>query len=243
MRKPLTQVNRLRLVALAKAAVPRDRPVIASIEPIILPVIAGQPRDVLEIGSGHGRTLAALDLATARLVAVDIDISSLRRSEQREQVYRVCTNGECLPFPNECFDLVISKVALPYMNIPAALREISRVTRPGGQLFLTLHGFEMAWHRIGHDLKLWRFHDVVFQFYAMLNGVTLRWLDAQFRWPLNRRTCESVHTVGAITRALGRAGFDNIVIQRRGRIFAAGARRRELDSRHKARGSARTAPE
>ena len=44
----------------------------------------------------------------------------------------VCAAGENLPFADERFDLVFSRVALPYMDINRALREIARVLKRGG---------------------------------------------------------------------------------------------------------------
>lgn len=198
---------------------------IASGSPVILPTISGSPRDILEVGCGSARTLAALGLPNCRLVALDIDREALRRSEQRDQAALICGNGEALLFADRVFDLVISKVALPYMDIPVALREMNRVLRPGGQLFLTLHHFDLAWARIRGDLKSFRFRDTAYQLYAVLNGLSLGWLDVQFRWPLNRSRCESVQSVHAMQTALRRAGFDEVITELRGQVFAAEARK------------------
>ena len=47
--------------------------------------------------------------------------------------------GEELPFAEESFEVVICRVALPYMDNRQALNEISRVLKPNGKLFLKIH--------------------------------------------------------------------------------------------------------
>lgn len=49
------------------------------------------------------------------------------------------SKGEVLPFASECFDVVICRVALPYMDNRKALAEISRVLKPNGTFFLKTH--------------------------------------------------------------------------------------------------------
>src|SRR5262249_19709610 len=142
---------------------------IASLSPVILPTITGNPRSILEIGCGDGQTLTSLGLDGCQLVALDITFAALQMSQQRERALLICGRGEALPFRNSYFDAVISKVALPYMNIPVALREIHRIMKPGAQLFLTMHLFDMARQRIVNDLTALSFLDVAYQLYAILN--------------------------------------------------------------------------
>jgi ubiquinone/menaquinone biosynthesis C-methylase UbiE len=51
----------------------------------------------------------------------------------------VCAKGEHLPFAAESFDVVICRVALPYMDNRRTLAEISRVLKPEGYFFLKIH--------------------------------------------------------------------------------------------------------
>ena len=48
-------------------------------------------------------------------------------------------NGENLPFANDSFDIVLCRLALPYMNNQAALDEFARVLRPRGAILLKTH--------------------------------------------------------------------------------------------------------
>jgi SAM-dependent methyltransferase len=192
---------------------------LASTFPTILPIVDPEYRRVLDLGCGSGDTLLKLGLPIhALLVGLDLDFDALKALGQwTVNVRLVCGSGELLPFKDECFDLVFSKVALPYMNIPATLREVNRVLREGGQLWMTLHPFRMAATRITNDLKVFDLRDCVYQSYVVANGFALEWLGRQFRFPANRRRCESVQSVRGIARALSREGFCDVQFEIRNR--------------------------
>lgn len=120
----------------------------------------------------------------------------------------VACEGSLLPFAGASFDLVIARVAVPYMRLPAALREIGRVLVPGGHLWATLHLPRMALKRIHRAAKAADFADVVFQSYALLNCALLRLVPTQLPWIDGR--FESVQTPAGIRRALLRCGFSNV---------------------------------
>jgi ubiquinone/menaquinone biosynthesis C-methylase UbiE len=47
-------------------------------------------------------------------------------------------DAQCLPFANGSFDLIVSCETIEHLpDVHAAIREMHRVTRPGGKLFLT----------------------------------------------------------------------------------------------------------
>jgi ubiquinone/menaquinone biosynthesis C-methylase UbiE len=96
---------------------------------------------VLDLGCGSGKDLASWGVgASDDVTGIDIDDSCLAIAKMQfpNRTYLHGT-GECLPFESESFDRVISSVALPYMNIPKALKEIHRILVPGGSLSLSLH--------------------------------------------------------------------------------------------------------
>lgn len=62
-----------------------------------------------------------------------------------EPVRFACGSAEALPYQNEFFDMVVARVSLPYVNLPMAFREIRRVLRKGGELWITLHPFAVVW--------------------------------------------------------------------------------------------------
>ena len=102
---------------------------------------------VLEIGMGTGRNLPFYDRSQiTQLVGVDpaLQMHSLaqRRSDQAGlDVELVGLTAERLPLPDESFDTVVCTYTLCSIPNPvAALREVWRVLKPGGQFLFCEHG-------------------------------------------------------------------------------------------------------
>jgi arsenite methyltransferase len=96
---------------------------------------------VLDIGSGPG--LLAYDIATAvggtgRVCGIDasgamVAMSSKRCAGQPWAEFRMADAAQ-LPFPDNSFDVAVSTQVYEYLpDVPAALRELHRVLRPGGR--------------------------------------------------------------------------------------------------------------
>jgi ubiquinone/menaquinone biosynthesis C-methylase UbiE len=102
--------------------------------------------EILEVGCGHGRSLARLYAQEpgARLVGVDPSEVMLREARRRNrrsiEAGRVQIElGESseLPFPSARFDAVFSVHTLYFWpDLGGGLRELARVLRPGGRLLL-----------------------------------------------------------------------------------------------------------
>lgn len=120
-----------------------------------LPVVAGQRRAivpqaagrVLEIGIGTGLNLAFYDAARVeRLVGIDPaqEMHPLARRRSRRAGMPVelhAAAAEQLPLPSASFDSVVCTFTLCSVRDPAAaLAEMRRVLRPGGQLLFAEHG-------------------------------------------------------------------------------------------------------
>lgn len=96
---------------------------------------------VLEIGCGRGIGLAALAkrIAPQRLTGVDIDAELLTLAGQDlatsgHEVELLRADARALPLRTNSFDVVVSFGTLFHIARPeAAVAEIERVTRPGGQ--------------------------------------------------------------------------------------------------------------
>jgi len=96
-------------------------------------------RDVLEVGCGTGLILKAL--AERGGSATGVDLSAGMLSKATERGLRVAQGSATeLPFADESFDVVCSfKVLAHVTEIKQAMREMARVTRPGGRLFLEFY--------------------------------------------------------------------------------------------------------
>lgn len=119
---------------------------------ILDPSALGPNLRVLDVGCGAGQTLRRLEPdRPAELYGIDIDPTALAlgaRLTHDEAINLTVVAGAAtaLPFANDSFDLVLTRVALNYMNQRAALAEMTRVTRPGGKIFCRV---ECVWHDIG----------------------------------------------------------------------------------------------
>ena len=98
---------------------------------------------VLDLASGTGdfSQLVHAHRPLARSVAVDLTEGMLRLARLRGVEETVCADATRLPFPDGQFDCVFIGYGLRnFPNLKAALREVERITRPGG-LLVTLDFF------------------------------------------------------------------------------------------------------
>ena len=161
---------------------------------------------ILDLGCGSGLDLASWGVVpTDEVTGIDIDEARLAIARKRfpNRTYLRCA-GECLPFPQNSFDRVISAVALPYMNIQKSLAEVYRVLAPGGGLSLSLDPSSFTFAELLHK-AIPRPLATVFRLYVITNGV---WFHCAGRTApfVNHRT-ESFQTKRGMTLSLSRAGF------------------------------------
>jgi ubiquinone/menaquinone biosynthesis C-methylase UbiE len=193
----------------------------------LLPHIPATCKSVLDIGCGAGQTLIASALpAGVAAWGVDPDARALALGRGlTDRVHFASARGEQLPFADGTFDMVFSRVALPYMNIPAALAEIARVMRPDGHLWLSLHPPAFALRTMSQAIRAGSLRGAVFPVYTLVNALSLRVANRQLLWPFGRRRYESVQTASGMKHALERARFTDVRIHR-DKFFVATARLR-----------------
>jgi phosphatidylethanolamine/phosphatidyl-N-methylethanolamine N-methyltransferase len=99
---------------------------------------------ILEAGAGTGLNIAFYP-AGARVTATDLSGSMLRRARERAHEQNVDVTFEeadlcSLPFADRSFDTAVETFVFCSMPDPVAcLREMGRVTKPGGRILLLDH--------------------------------------------------------------------------------------------------------
>lgn len=102
------------------------------------------PEFVLDLGCGGGHELIPfVERTSARCVGIDIAAELGKVIEDRfphsDRVIFVRADSSSLPFPDGTFDVVICRVALPYMDNRKTLSETARVLKHGGVFLLKTH--------------------------------------------------------------------------------------------------------
>jgi ubiquinone/menaquinone biosynthesis C-methylase UbiE len=121
-------------------------------EQIALPYVRGS---ALDLGCGLGNLAVAAARRGASVVAVDPYPDPLHRARRRVPgVPCVLARAEALPFRDGAFDTVIGGLVLCSVDDPAAaLAEVRRVLRPGGELRALEHVRDVrAWAARLQDL-------------------------------------------------------------------------------------------
>jgi ubiquinone/menaquinone biosynthesis C-methylase UbiE len=107
---------------------------------------AGLKGDVLEIGFGSGLNLSHLPPEVTSIWTVEPSAVALKLAEKRIEaspadVHVGGLDGERLDFPDDRFDAALSTMTLCTIpDVAAALREVRRVVKPGGEFHFAEHG-------------------------------------------------------------------------------------------------------
>lgn len=141
-------------------------------EPLAVPfaeasgVSAGQR--VLDVGAGPGALTAVLVdlLGAAQVAAIDPSQSFVEALHDRFPQVDVRTGGaESLPWDDATFDAALAELVVHFMRDPVAgLREMARVTRPGGTVSACV------WDHAGGGGPLTLFWDAVHELDPLAGG-------------------------------------------------------------------------
>jgi SAM-dependent methyltransferase len=102
-------------------------------------------RRILDVGCGTGTMLAYL-ASYGKAQGVDVDEEAVGYCHERGLVDVQLGAAETLPFEDGSFDLVTALDVIEHLDDDAAaLREMRRVLRPGGQVLVTVPAHRFMW--------------------------------------------------------------------------------------------------
>ena len=96
-------------------------------------------RQFLDAGSGGGHFSQAADSLGAKVVSLDVGINLLKQVGTRSGGKKVLGSTLELPLKKNLFDIVLSTEVIEHTPDPIkAIRELSKVVKPGGILLITV---------------------------------------------------------------------------------------------------------
>jgi SAM-dependent methyltransferase len=114
-----------------------------------------QSLDILDAGCGTGYNIQHYEKPGYRVFSFDVSQDALAGVRKRG-VRKVCQASVTqIPYRSEAFDLVVSFEVVDQLQTEGAmeaLREMHRVLKPGGSLYIRLPAFE--WMRSSHDADI-----------------------------------------------------------------------------------------
>ena len=168
---------------------------------------------VLDVGCGAGQELLPF-VAESKALGVGIDLDPqvgrvgrelFASSGYPDSVIFMRATAEMLPFRAQLFDVVICRIALPYMDNRRALGEMARVLRPGGILLLKIHHARFYLHELWRTLRSLRLRAVIHDLRVLVAGTMYHIFGKQ---PHNRLTGGEVfQTRWLLERELKRCGL------------------------------------
>lgn len=177
-----------------------------------VPTVPPGARRILDVGCHAGHLLEALRLSK------DCELFGCDINEEAIELARKClphakfslAKAEELPYEDSYFDFVYARGAVFVFDIPRALRELNRVLKPGGTLWISLH----RWKDIRFTLKGTLHRDplktIVFGGYVAMNSTLFHYTGKLVRYPLNRSRMMTFQTETRMRRELQKAGFEAI---------------------------------
>lgn len=110
---------------------------------------------VVDVGSGPGDLVEAFRIQGAWAVAVDSDWKEMH-CRDRALMLAVLADGRMLPFADATFQVTCSSNVLEHTDEPASLlRELVRITEPGGIVFFNYTAWLSPWG--GHETAPWHY--------------------------------------------------------------------------------------
>ena len=133
---------------------------------------------ILDAGCGSGRNMVLL-ARYGQVTGVELSAASVAVAQRRGVGDVIEGSVDDLKFPDDSFDFAVSLDVLEHLDDDsAALDELRRVVRPGGQLLVTVPAYP----------RLWSSHDEVNHHHRRYTRTTLLEVAARSGWTATRTT-------------------------------------------------------
>ena len=194
----------------------------------IAPVFDSEHKVILDIGCGIGQTFVAAGIAeddSRLLIGIDNEIEPLLYGrEEFTNVKFINALAGQLPIESGSVDMVVSRVTIPYTNIPVTFQEINRVLKPGGEIWMTLHSTRVLLNPLLKSFRAVSARGVLSRSFFLFNGFLLHCFGILLPLP-GSGAYESFQTNSGIRRLLKKNNFDQIVIKRDTHFLVTGRKR------------------
>jgi len=131
---------------------------------------------LLDLGCAEGGLLDLLGTG-----GIGLDMNSERLRLAAEKGIRACLgDGGMLPFPDDCFDTVISMEVLEHVpDMSAVMAEVHRVLRPGGRWVLSVPNVTLrSWYEMWHERR--PYYCDSGEHYREFTAVDIPWFEHRF---------------------------------------------------------------
>lgn len=182
-----------------------------------LPVFNNSHKVILDIGCGIGQTFVATGIAedeSRLLIGLDNEIEPLHYGvDEFTNLKFINALADQLPIASGSVDMVVSRVTIPYTNIPVTFQEINRILKPGGEIWMTLHSVRALLNPMLRPSGSVSAKAILIRSFFLLNGFLLHCFGILFPLP-GSGAYESFQTNSGIRSLLKKNNFERIVIKR-----------------------------
>lgn len=170
---------------------------------------------VLDAGCGLGPfSIQLSDLGARQVIAFDYAIEHLRITRTLAEIAGAHTvtpvrgSIEHLPFAGASFDLVFCRVTLSLVHKQVAMREFTRVLKPGGHMLLAMHAPRFFTRRVWAGLRYCKKSVALSGMLGLLGGLSYDLFHHEPYWRIRRgRFRMSYERPGTFQRMLNANGL------------------------------------
>ena len=140
-------------------------------------------KKILEVGSGNGQWLIALDnLGANKVIGVEPYDTILKFSKKKIKKYKkeskielINASAEKLPFEENNFDCLLCLGVFMFTNFDNALREFERVLKPNGKIIMSFNGIGYLIMKFILGISFFKWKELSYSLHGFINSI-LYWL-------------------------------------------------------------------